>query len=99
MWVTTSFPPADPTRDARRARGPRSDRTTVDTVAFDPARAPLDRAVHFELSSLPPETLLLGAGSFGGGHLSGGRVGGFGFLVCFLSASAFLVALLVLGLP
>jgi len=35
----------------------------------------------------------------GGGHLRGGHVGGFGFLVCFLSASAFLIALLVPGLP
>jgi transposase InsO family protein len=38
--------PVDPTHNARRARGPRRDRTVVNTVAFDPPRALLDRAVH-----------------------------------------------------
>lgn len=36
--------PVDPVRNARRKRAPRVDRTTVNTVAFDPPRALLDRA-------------------------------------------------------
>jgi transposase InsO family protein len=38
--------PVDPTRNARRARAPRTDRTTVHTVAFDPPGALLARAVR-----------------------------------------------------
>jgi hypothetical protein len=38
--------PVDPTRNAHRARTRRPDRTTVNTVAFDPPRALLDRAVR-----------------------------------------------------
>ena len=38
--------PVDPTRNAHRARARRPERTTVHTVAFDPPRALLDRAVR-----------------------------------------------------
>jgi transposase InsO family protein len=38
--------PVDPTRNARRTRARPPDRTSVTTVAFDPPRALLDRAVH-----------------------------------------------------
>jgi hypothetical protein len=41
-----SLHPVDPARNSRRKRARHPDRTSVNTVAFDPPKALLDRAVH-----------------------------------------------------
>jgi len=38
--------PIDPVKNARRKRAPLRDRTSVNTIAFDPPGALLDRAVR-----------------------------------------------------